>query len=943
MPLERWSPAQALALAPDASSQRAGRALSGPAAWVSAGADDEGLWGEARGSGRNPYQVCVDPAGPAYRCSCPSRKFPCKHVVGLLLRWSDAGLPEAAAPPWAREWRERRAAAPKPAAKAAAAPDPAAVAKRAERRAERVAGGMAELRRWLDDQVRHGLAAAEQTGPRPYEAMAARLVDAQAPGAAGAVRRLARLPGSGAHWADRLLGELGLLRLLAAGHERLEQLPGDLAATVRTRIGFPVASEDVLAGPAVHDRWQVLGRTEIIDDALTTRRTWLRGAGTGRFALILSFAAPGRSLPTDPPPGTELTAGLHYHPGAWPQRALLGAVEATGAMTAPAGGSVADALRERAAALAADPWRDLVPVVLAGVVPTADGHLADAAGDALPLVTDTPWWLLAAAGGHPATVAAELGRDGLRPLSAWAEGAFVTAPDTYAGGGPRTAELPPELLSAALVGTDRRPWPGGAVPHVGSHPGTPAGLLEAAAAAAVHARAGRPAGTGHPAVAPAPAETTRPLPPAAAARAARILADGGIPGGGHAQGEILAEWLAAVPADRHVPPGVLPALLDAGRRATALRPDIARVAGRRGRWLAAQSPAWAYLLDEAAAAGAGDDAWLTGTVGERAAHLERLRRRDPAAGRELLAAHFAAESAHDRARFLEALATGLSLADDAFLEDALDDRRREVRQAAADLLRTLPGSGYQHRMAARVAAWVRVERRLLGRDRLVAEPPAAVGPDLRRDGVEPRAPRGTSPSAALLTDVVGAAGLAVWADRFRLTPQAAVALPVLDDLGPALLHGWAVAAARERDAAWAGALVPALLERPRDAADRQLLWALFELLPPDRAAELAAAEFRRDPSLSGDLLTAYRGRWPAGLAEAVLRVVEGRARTDEQAWQLGHLCRQVATTMPPAAHTAARALADRLATAGVGDARLRPVAQLAAVLTFRHDMHEELR
>ncbi len=79
--------------------------------------------------------------------------------------------------------------------------------------------------------------------------MAARLIDAQAPAAAGAVRRLGGIAGIGPQWADRLLGELGLLRLLVAGHDRLAELPPELAATVRSRIGFPVATEDVLAGP----------------------------------------------------------------------------------------------------------------------------------------------------------------------------------------------------------------------------------------------------------------------------------------------------------------------------------------------------------------------------------------------------------------------------------------------------------------------------------------------------------------------------------------------------------------------------------------------------------------------------------------------------------------------------------------------------------------------
>src|SRR3954464_1571938 len=125
--------------------------------------------------------------------------------------------PRRRRPPSPRSGRPRgpprprpRPAPPTPRARRRAAAPPArvAAAKRAAQRAERVAGGMAELRRWLDDQVQQGLAGAQRGGPRGYDAMAARRVDAQAPAAASAVRRLGAVAGIGPHWADRLLGEL---------------------------------------------------------------------------------------------------------------------------------------------------------------------------------------------------------------------------------------------------------------------------------------------------------------------------------------------------------------------------------------------------------------------------------------------------------------------------------------------------------------------------------------------------------------------------------------------------------------------------------------------------------------------------------------------------------------------------------------------------------------
>ena len=50
-------------------------------------ADNEVYFGLVQGSGKNPYRPSadfVDPAKPVFRCSCPSRQIPCKHVLGLL-------------------------------------------------------------------------------------------------------------------------------------------------------------------------------------------------------------------------------------------------------------------------------------------------------------------------------------------------------------------------------------------------------------------------------------------------------------------------------------------------------------------------------------------------------------------------------------------------------------------------------------------------------------------------------------------------------------------------------------------------------------------------------------------------------------------------------------------------------------------------------------------
>lgn len=96
-----------LALAPDAASAKAARGLLSPAQWPSLGHDATAAWGECQGSGSKPYQTQVDLSGPVFKCSCPSRKFPCKHGLALLLlRAQDTSrfTTPAEPPEWVRAW-----------------------------------------------------------------------------------------------------------------------------------------------------------------------------------------------------------------------------------------------------------------------------------------------------------------------------------------------------------------------------------------------------------------------------------------------------------------------------------------------------------------------------------------------------------------------------------------------------------------------------------------------------------------------------------------------------------------------------------------------------------------------------------------------------------------------------------------------------------------------
>jgi SWIM zinc finger len=442
-----------LALAPDVPSQRAAQKLASPGSWPLTGActaadpggapaADAGggataaLWGECRGSAAVPYRTAVDLSGPAYQCSCPSRKFPCKHALALLLLWADGAIADGAGPPdWAATWLAARAAKASRAARDPAAEgaepeaartgpaDPEAARRRAEQREQRVASGVAELDRWLCDQVRQGLAASQQAGYRHWDDIAARMVDSQAPGLAERLRALAAVPYSGAGWDGRLLEEYALLRLLTIACRRQDELAPPLRDTVRSRIGFTVRQAEVLAGgQPVKDRWSVLARRDLEQERLRSRRSWLRGRESGRYALVLSFAPAGMSLDDSLTVGAAVDAELVFYPAAVPLRALVGTRHGEVPEGVPPGSTVTELLAGWAAALAADPWLDSWPAVLT-VTPARAPRpcLYDAVGHALPLHPGAgPCWpLFAVSGGTPLTVAGEWTPRGLWPLTTW--------------------------------------------------------------------------------------------------------------------------------------------------------------------------------------------------------------------------------------------------------------------------------------------------------------------------------------------------------------------------------------------------------------------------------------------------------------------------------------------------------------------------------------------
>ena len=421
-----WNPEQAASLAPDAASLKAAQGLASPRKWTLLGRDERFVWGLAQGSGKDPYQAQIDLDEPAFKCSCPSRKFPCKHGLGLLLIYASqpAAVATGTRPAWVDEWAAKRAErAAKVEAKAqepAAAPDPEAQAKRREKRAANVARGIEYLDGWLRDLVRQGTAVVQGAGYKFWDEPARRLVDAQAPGLARRLRLHGGLPSSQVGEAQLLAG-LGRLHLLLAAARRREALAPEWQAEIDSQLGWTVEQDELRGRDGVRAVWFAAAQTSSEEGGVVTRSTYLF-TEDGRAAQVLEFSHASQAAAASLAVGRSFESELVFFPGIEPWRALLKTPPADAPRRPLQFFETCAALQAaHAVRLAANPWREEL-AALVRLTPANDGErwwLQDAAGAALPIAADfkAGWELLACSGGRALEVCGLWDGFVFRPLS----------------------------------------------------------------------------------------------------------------------------------------------------------------------------------------------------------------------------------------------------------------------------------------------------------------------------------------------------------------------------------------------------------------------------------------------------------------------------------------------------------------------------------------------
>ena len=384
-------------------------------------------------AGDSIHRLVFQPERQQVFCSCPFFPKPCWHALAFVRHCtSNEDFPETGLPDWADRLLQG-----KPSTSALAidrqAEREAATQKRRFERLERAEAGLDDLERWLLDTLRRGLATVVSDDAHFSENIAARAADASLGGISRQLRLLDKLPSTQPDWAANTLNTLSDIWTAIRAFRHRDRLPTALLHDLQTFLGIAAKKEEALAGgDLVDDTWAVVGRREEpVENQLLSRRTWLLGARTGRYALLLEYAfGLAGSLPPGFEPGELVKGTLAFYPSAFPLRAL--ATEDIRGLSKkveklPGFADCAAMGSAWAAALGQQPWLTLFPAAFPALTPVRHGDqclLRDASGDSLrlPGMAGDGWNLLALSGGRPLAVFGEWNGENFRVLSAVAEG-----------------------------------------------------------------------------------------------------------------------------------------------------------------------------------------------------------------------------------------------------------------------------------------------------------------------------------------------------------------------------------------------------------------------------------------------------------------------------------------------------------------------------------------
>lgn len=423
-----WSYERLLQLAPDTATLEQARKLFFAKRWLVLEGNGAFLWGVYETAYGQRIETVVRLEPPLLRCSCKSRRRPCKHALAMVLLFlnrNEVWKVKEELPEWARDLLGKQDPNSKPTP--TAAPDQ-------QKQVERVRlmdSGVAELDKWLRTVARLGLAQMAQA-TEEWENLAARMVDCKLGSIARRIRLCQQLLYQD-NWEDAVTAELGLLYLFVLAWQRKESLEPAQKRELLQVAGWNVRKDQLAAQNGQDDNWLVLGVSTGTEEKLKFRRTWMRGEKGGRYALLLDFAFGNRGFEDHWVTGSVLRGRLLFYPG---QPALRAAFQhyQTSRDAYEAVAAFADFEEVRATYakhLGLSPWLMVLPVLVDEVLPVYDQaqkqfYVLDTEKRYLMMPsTDASWKLLAISGGERISCFGEYNGRIFQPISVIHDGRVI--------------------------------------------------------------------------------------------------------------------------------------------------------------------------------------------------------------------------------------------------------------------------------------------------------------------------------------------------------------------------------------------------------------------------------------------------------------------------------------------------------------------------------------
>jgi len=402
---------------------------------------------------------------------------------------------------------------------------------------------------------------------------------------------------------------------------------------------------------------------------------------------------------------------------------------------------------------------------------------------------------------------------------------------------------------------------------------------------------------------------------------------------------VLPEFLSLAASRKCiVPPETLPALLGLGKN--RLRKLVLPVIGERGKWLAGQNPEWAYALERENT----DEVWETGTRGERLHLLERVRDRETKLAIGLIQSTWEQDPPEERAAFVETLSNGLSMDDEPFLETCLDDSRKEVREAALNLLTRLPQSAHAGRMAARLEPLMEFKTAKIGKDSLRVTLPENVEAGAKRDGVSGTIfDKKMGKNTNLLAQMLSLTPPSSWNQKWNQSPERILQAALKSEWKTALLIGWSLATERSGDPDWAAAIAELTVRQAegREIPMQVALRGIIKSMRMEKFEALAKASITKINDLDDNhpmlaLLELYDAPWSEPLARTALTSLQRQAGKNH--WRLMRALPAFALRVPVT-------LTETCTNGWPEDSKGWEtwIDQFCAALRFRRDMTDALR